>query len=323
MSSRESGIALSVRGLRREFKVAGSVKRLVAVNSVSFDVNSGSVTGIVGESGSGKTTLGYCLAGYLRASSGEIGIGDDVSHDGRRMRGVPKVQMAFQDAFESLDPRWTVGQSLKEAAEAAGASDADVREALGSMGLDLSIQDLLPAQLSAGHQKVVNLARAVVAGARVIVADEPTSGLDLRSRRSMAAALHALSRDSGITLLLISHDLAFIQHLCDTVFVMYLGDVVEEGRAREVFNHPMHPYARALVAAAAREDSVKLSGEIPSPTDRIPGCPLAGRCPFAEERCWVEPQDLIGSELHRWACWKADRIEKEINQMTENEVHSE
>ncbi|WP_325106300.1 oligopeptide/dipeptide ABC transporter ATP-binding protein [Segeticoccus sp.] len=292
------------------------------MNDVSLTVTEGSVVGIVGESGSGKSTLGYCLSGYLRPTSGSVTVLGEPLTWSRRTRSVPKVQMAFQDAFESLDPRWTIGESLREAAAASGASEQDIADAVESMGMRTDILDQHPSDLSPGYQKVINLVRAVVAGARVIVADEPTSGLDLRSRRLMAGALRTLARNSGISLLLISHDLPFIQHLADTIYVMYLGDVVEQGDKSRVFSHPMHPYARALVAASLREESVKLAGEIPSPTDRPKGCPLAGRCPFAEARCWAEEQRLLGGSDHQWACWKAEDIDKEIRSREEEGVKS-
>jgi oligopeptide/dipeptide ABC transporter ATP-binding protein len=310
---------LEVKGLRREFSVAGSSRPLVAVNDVSLTVKEGSVAGIVGESGSGKSTLGYCLSGYLRPTTGDVTVLGEPLTWGKRVRSLPKVQMAFQDAFESLDPRWTIGESLREAADASGASEQDIAHAVESMGMDVEILDRHPSDLSPGYQKVINLVRAVVAGARVIVADEPTSGLDLRSRRLMAGALRTLAHNSGITLLLISHDLPFIQHLADTIYVMYLGDVVEQGDKSRVFSHPMHPYARALVAASLREESVKLAGEIPSPTDRPTGCPLAARCPFAEARCWQEEQRLLGGSEHQWACWKAESIDSQMSHKKEKE----
>jgi oligopeptide/dipeptide ABC transporter ATP-binding protein len=231
--------------------------------------------------------------------------------DWRRQRGIDGgIQMTFQDAFESFDPRWTVRHSLLEACEASGASWNKALVTLSSLGVSQEGIDVLPGGLSTGAQKVLNLVRAVVAGAQLLVADEPTSGLDLTARRRMASAMRKLAVDEDVTLVIISHDMAFVRHLTQNIHVMYLGDIVEQGPTSEVFRRPMHPYTKALLAASLRERSVKLSGEIPSPTDRSAGCPLAGRCPFAEERC-SEPQPMVGAGPHSWACWKANAIERD------------
>lgn len=305
-----SCLAVEVSRLRREFWVEGSSRPLIAVHDIDLRIPQGLIAGVVGESGSGKSTLGYCLSGYLRPTSGSIKImGEEIV--GRADTNLSSlVEMAFQDAFESLDPRWTIGQSLREAAHASGADDPQILQTLKSVGVDPDILGRRPAEIPSGAQKVVNLIRAVLAGARVIIADEPTSGLDLYARRHLASALRVLSRETGLTILLISHDLPFVRYLAHLLFVMYLGDVVESGVCEGIFEDPMHPYSRALIAASRREDTIRLSGEIPSPTDRIEGCPLASRCPFAEDVCWTTPQPLIGRIDHKWACWKAEGIKK-------------
>lgn len=299
--------ALETEELVKEFRIAGSARPLVAVNGVSVAMAPGEIVAIVGESGSGKSTLGYCLSGHLGATSGHLQVlGNPV--DWRRQRGADVgVQMAFQDAYESLDPRWSVERSLKEAVDAGDGNWDDVLETVRSLGLDAEILRAKPSEVSVATQKVLNLVRAVVAGSHVIVADEPTSGLDLQARWRMAEAVRKLASNQGVTLVLISHDMAFVRHLADHVYVMYLGNIVEQGPTADIFNQPRHPYTMALVAAAFRQRSVELSGEIPSPTDRPMGCPLTTRCPFAEARCH-EKQELAGAAAHRWACWKADRI---------------
>lgn len=299
---------LQIDDLYKGFRIPESTNPLMAVNGVSFTLRAGTIVSVVGESGSGKSTLGYCLSGHLNPTSGTICIqGREV--DWREELGIDaRVQMAFQDAFESLDPRWSVERSLREAVEAGGTAWSETLEIMRTLGLDDDILRASPRNLPVGTQKILNLLRAAATGARLVVADEPTSGLDLEARRRMARVLRRLARSAGLTLVLISHDMPFVRHLSDQIYVMYLGGIVEEGPTEKVFNDPRHPYTMALVAAALRQRSVKLAGEIPSPTDRPSGCPLATRCPFAETKCREEGQMLIGDDDHRWACWKADSI---------------
>jgi len=306
-----TGTVMEVRALSKDFRIPGAQVPLKAVSDVSLSVASGRVVAIVGESGSGKSTLGYCMSGHVLPTRGEVVI-DGHSVNWTKARGVHVgVQMAFQDAFESMDPRWPIEQSLREASVAGDTGWDDVLAVIASVGIDGSVLKKPPAEVPIGTQKVLNLVRSVVAGARVIVTDEPTAGLDLLARRRLTGAVKRLATE-GIALAVISHDMAFVEHISQYVYVMYLGKIVEEGTTEAIFSRPRHPYTMALVAASLRRKSVTLRGEIPSPAERGQGCPLASRCPFAVAKCLVEEQQLLGTESHRWACWKAEDVLLEL-----------
>ncbi|WP_395710266.1 ABC transporter ATP-binding protein [Reyranella sp.] len=287
-----------------------------AVDGVSFAVEEGTTLGLVGESGCGKSTVARCLvrlnrptAGRIRFAGTEITNLDDSAFE--KMR--PHLQMVFQDPTASLNPRLSVRRTVEEPlrlhTELAAAERRRRTEAvLEEVGLGADLADRYPHELSGGQRQRVNIARSLVTGPRLVVLDEPTSALDVSLRARVILLLEELRQRHGLSYLFISHDLATVRYLATRVAVMYLGVIVEEADAAELFAHPAHPYARALLAAVpipdpdARRDPFTLSGEIPSPIDIPSGCRLRSRCPLARPVC-AEPVPVREvAPGHRVAC---------------------
>ncbi len=209
------------------------------------------------------------------------------------------IQMVFQDPTASLNPRLTVAATVDEPLAlhtplTGNARRARVDEVLAEVGLEAGLRDRYPHQLSGGQRQRVNIARAIATHPRLVVLDEPTSALDVSLRARVILLLGELKRRLGMTYLFISHDLSTVRYLCDRVAVMYLGVVVEEAPAAALFNHPAHPYTRALLSCIPipdpdiAQERLTLAGEVPSPIDIPAGCRLRGRCPLAQPVC-AEP----------------------------------
>jgi ABC-type dipeptide/oligopeptide/nickel transport system ATPase component len=320
-----AGVAplVSVRGLVKRYVLRQTRAVLQAVGGVWFDIRPGETLGLVGESGSGKTTVGRCILGLEKADDGELVYRGQVMKlkDGLPRALRPKMQIVFQDPFDSLDPRWTVSELLGEPLDLhlglrADARRARIAELLELVGLDAAVAGSRPRALSAGQQQRVGIARALACEPELIVLDEPTSALAPAARTAIILLLRALQARLGIAYLFISHDLATVKHLSHRVAVMYLSQVVEVGDRDQIFGSPRHPYTRSLLAAHLDTDpsrrrpdhppAIRLEGEIPSPVDLPPGCFLAGRCPVAVARCHTERQELVqrGDRLVR--CWRGD-----------------
>jgi oligopeptide/dipeptide ABC transporter ATP-binding protein len=256
--------------------------------------------------------------------------GGEVHFDGERIDQLPpsrfrpyrsRIQVVFQDPFDSLNPRWTVERLIREPLDLHGrdrpeAKRARVAELLDLVGLPAEVAGERPAGLSAGRQQRVCIARALATRPDFIVLDEPTSALPPGSRAEMIALLSDLKERLGLSFLLISHDLSTVRRLCEEIAVMYLSQVVEVGTGEQVFRSPRHPYTRALLGSVLGYDPrdrrvdrprrADLEGEIPSPVDLPRGCYLAGRCPFVTDRCRAEPQVLQTLEDgRRVRCWRA------------------
>jgi oligopeptide/dipeptide ABC transporter ATP-binding protein len=273
-----------------------------AVDGVTFAVEEQSTLGLVGESGCGKSTVARSIVrlnrptgGSIRFAGTELTTLDDEGFE--RMR--PHLQMVFQDPTASLNPRLSVRRMVEEPLKLhAGLTSVERRErceaVLEEVGLGAELADRYPHELSGGQRQRVNIARALVTNPRLLVLDEPTSALDVSLRSRVILLLEALRERHGLSFLFISHDLATVRYLASRVAVMYLGVIVEEADAAELFDHPAHPYTRALLAAVpvpdpdARRDPFVLSGEIPSPIDIPAGCRLRARCPLAKPMC-AEP----------------------------------
>jgi len=305
---------LQVEGLYKQFPIAGSHSVVQAINGVSFSIAPGQTLGLVGESGSGKTTVGRCIVGLIEASQGGIRFkGEDISvHRARRPRHlIGKIQLVFQEPAESLDPRMRIGRSIEEPLLALKAPAAErrerVAEAIEWVGLRRDMLDLYPAELSAGQQQRVGIARAMITRPELVVLDEPTSALDPTARAEIIELLMKIQAELGTAYLFISHDLSTVRFISHRVAVMYLGMIVEQGNAAEVFAKPRHPYSVGLLSSVllphphlSLETSVSLKGEIPSPINLPKGCFLASRCPFAVDRCRAEmppAEDLGGGHL--------------------------
>lgn len=288
---------MTARDLRVTFGRQGS--RLVAVDGVSFDVMPGETVALVGESGSGKSTIALTL---MRAHEPDDGIisfaGEDITHlPERRLRAFRRrVQMVFQDPYASLNPRFSIRRIIAEPLRAhrwgsRDAIDSRVDDLLQRVGLPAAMASRVPAQLSGGQRQRVSIARALALGPELLIADEPVSALDVSIQAQIINLLGEIQHDTGLSFLVIAHDLALVHQISDRVVVLYLGRVVEVGPTQDLVAEPQHPYTAALLSATPvpdgghRSERIVLNGEPPSPIDRPPGCPFHPRCPIARDRC--------------------------------------
>jgi len=295
-------VIVKAEGLSRSFKVGrgmlGRRHDVFAVRDVDLAVNHAEIVGIVGESGCGKSTLGRLLLRLLEPSAGRVLFdGQDVaqmpSAELRRVRR--RMQMVFQDPFGSLDPRRRIGAQVGDGLQAgagAGATQAERVEALlAQVGLDPAHAQRLPHEFSGGQRQRIAIARALSTSPDFIVADEPVAALDVSIQAQIVNLLADLRAQFGLALVFVSHDLHIVRHLADRLVVMYLGRVVEEGPAKEVFQAPAHPYTRALIAATPSmrgkpgRERPTLPGDLPSPLNPPSGCVFRTRCEYAQPRC--------------------------------------
>jgi oligopeptide/dipeptide ABC transporter ATP-binding protein len=311
-----SGIApeepplIEVNNLVKHFPIKGSAKVVQAVDGVSLSIRPGESVGLVGESGSGKTSVGRCLLRLTEPTSGAItyrgeAIAGIAQRAMRRFRA--KLQIVFQDPYDALNPRFSIEKVIREPLDLHSTLDAAARrrriaELLELVGLDPSRMGEKPRGLGAGALQRLNIARALATDPEFIVLDEPTSVLSPIALVGFIDLLARLKRELGLAYLFISHDLTTVRHVCDRVAVMYLGQIVEIGTTKQIFETPAHPYAQALLSAHLepdptrrrrdRTDIDRLEGEIPSPIDLPRGCYLASRCRHVADACRITPQKL-------------------------------
>jgi peptide/nickel transport system ATP-binding protein len=305
-----------------------TVGYVYAVDGVSLSIARGGTYGLVGESGCGKSTFGRALLRLVEPTAGAIRFG---GLDVRRLRGEAlrrqrrRMQMVFQDPLSTLNPRQNVRSVLVEALrahdldEGPAATAQRLHDLLDSVGLPPSALRKYPHEFSGGQRQRIGIARALVLRPELVVADEPVSALDVSIQAQIVNLLAELQDRFGLTYLLISHDLAVVRHICDTVGVMYLGVLVEEAPADDLCREPLHPYTRALMSAVPvpdpdledRRERILLAGDLPSPAHPPAGCRFHTRCPWAQPtRCADERPQL--RELrpgHRVACHWAEDIE--------------
>ncbi len=292
-------------------------KAVRALNGVSLAVHKGETLGIVGESGCGKSTLARCLVRLYEADSGQVtfdGV-DALALDGVDLRTYHRrVQMVFQDPFNSLNPRMTVGQTLGEAIRVhklrpAEQVDDRIAELLKLVGLPLDASDRLPHEFSGGQRQRVAIARCLAVEPEVLVADELVSALDVSVQAQIINLLLELQEGLHLTVLFVAHDLRLVRHISHRVAVMYLGKVVELAETERIFSSPEHPYTQALISAAPTLDPARKSvveavqGELPSPLNIPTGCPFHPRCPQVFDRCRSDVPILKPNEAgHFTAC---------------------
>jgi len=285
-----------------------------AVAGASLDVDRGRVVGLVGESGCGKSTLARAAVGLVATTGGSVVFeGAPVSTLTRRARprSLVRLQLVFQNPYSSLNPRRTIGSQIGDGVDASSraARTARVKELCELVGLPAAAATRFPHEFSGGQRQRVAIARALAAKPSVIVLDEPLASLDASAQAQLANLLRALSRELGLGLLLISHDLAIVRHVADTVSVMYLGTMVETGPTLPLWTSPAHPYSEALIAAVPRPDGrgflpESLPGEVPDPARPPSGCRFHPRCPYAFDRCRTEEPALVTlADGRAAACW--------------------
>jgi peptide/nickel transport system ATP-binding protein len=303
----ESSPKLQVSGLRAYYLTErGALK---AVDGVNFEIQEGQSLGVVGESACGKSTLGAALMRSLQYP-GKI-VGGDILLQGTRLTELPdrefngevrwkRVAMVFQGAMNALDPVFTVESQLREVLKQHG-YQGDIRskiaESLKSVGLDESVAKRYPHELSGGMKQRVVIAMALLMDPEVLIADEPTTALDVLVQSQIIALLKKLQQEKGISVILITHDLALVAQVADIISIMYAGQMVEIGTAREIYKYPKHPYTQALIAAVPRlrSEDKKINfipGTPPSLIDPKEGCRFYPRCAHAIEACRKDPPEF-------------------------------
>jgi oligopeptide/dipeptide ABC transporter ATP-binding protein len=327
---------LEVRDLVVRFPVnrglAGAARRrpqafVHAVSGVSFSVGRGEMVALVGESGCGKTTTAQALLRLVPADSGSVrfdGVEVHALSHGELRRLRRRMQLIYQDPYESLDPRFRVSATVEEPLVVHRIGSRPERRAAVERALELAglapaslFVDRFPHELSGGQRQRVAIAANLVLGPDLLVADEPVSMLDVSVRAGILGILDELRR-RGLAVLMITHDLSTAARFADRICVMYLGRIVEEGPASEVIENPQHPYTKALLSVVPRRDPRRrvkaqiLRGETPNPVDVPSGCRFHPRCPIAVDNCRVTDPELrdataAPSAAHRAACllaWK-------------------
>jgi peptide/nickel transport system ATP-binding protein len=292
----------------KQFPIGGAGRRkgvVEAVSGVSFEIQRGETLGIVGESGCGKSTLARCLTRLTSITSGRVEFdGADLTDlSRRRLRGYRReIQLIFQDPYASLNPRRRVGEIVAEPLHVHRVgSDAAIhertRELFEIVGLDPSHLRRFPHEFSGGQRQRIGIARALAVNPSLVVADEPVSALDVSVQAQVLNLMSDLQEAFSLTYLFIAHDLGVVRHVSDRVGVMYLGSIVELAAADALYAAPLHPYTEALLSVAPELDEgfaparprIILSGDVPDPSDKPPGCPFHPRCPVAQDRCHHEP----------------------------------
>lgn len=319
-------IILEVKGLRKYFAAgrpgwfSRNTRHVHAVDGVDLQLRRGEVIALVGESGCGKSTLSLTLMGLEQATEGQIIFeGRDITHaaDGEQKKVRQRIQMVFQDPYESLNPTQTIEEIISEPLSVHGLArgHAERREriigALEDAGLKPATDYLhrYPHELSGGQRQRVVIAGALVLEPHILLADEPVSMLDVSIRAEIINLLADLRKSRGISVIFITHDLGTVGYFADRVAVMYLGRIVEIGTMTDVLKNPRHPYTQALLSVIPvpnprmRKKRIILQGETPNPIDLPAGCRFHPRCPLAFDRCKVEDPRLFNvSETHKAAC---------------------
>ena len=307
---------VQVEHLQQYFPAGGfgkNKKYVQAVDDVSFFINRGETLGLVGESGCGKTTTGRTLLRLYEPTGGRIIYDDKVIFDKEKKIAenmLPyrkKMQIVFQDPYASLDPRMTVGDIVGEPIDIHHLASSKqerydmIIEMLRRVGLNSEHANRYPHEFSGGQRQRICIARALALNPEFIVCDEPVSALDVSIQAQIINLLRDLQKERGLTYLFISHDLSVVEHISDTVGVMYLGGMVESGETADIFGNPLHPYTKALFSAIpmpdpdVRKERILLKGDIPSPANPPAGCKFHTRCSRCMECCKTEepqPKDM-------------------------------
>jgi len=310
---------VQVQNLSKYFKLSKN-DILKAVDDVSFEINDGETVGLVGESGCGKSTTGRCLVRLYEPTSGKV-IYDgkdifDAKSKKDKMELHKNIQMIFQNPYSSLNPRMTVKDIVGEGIrlhEKVGEKELDdrIEELLKAVGLNRDHMSRFSHEFSGGQRQRIGIARALSVDPKFIVCDEPISALDVSIQAQVLNMLKRLQRERGLTYLFIAHDLSVVKYISDKIVVMYLGMIMEQADAEELYKNPCHPYTKALLSAIPEADPdivrnkerIKLKGEIPSPINPKECCRFVERCSYAKPICSEQIPELKTIDTnHKLAC---------------------
>lgn len=323
---------LEIKNLKKSFPLKtgksslfGKTSRMCAVDNMSLSIKKGETYGLVGESGCGKSTTGRAIVGLTKPDSVSI------LYDGKDLCKLSdkefkplrkELQMVFQNTLSALNPRQRIGNILEDILKIHSNLDAAERrekvvEVLKKVGLSEDHYFRFPHELSGGQVQRLGIASALVIGPKLIVCDEPVSALDVSIQAQILNLLMDLQEDRNLTYIFITHDLSVVKHISDEIMVMYLGKCVEYAPADEIFEHPQHPYTRALLNAipipsieSCHKRRELLQGEVTSPINPKPGCRFAARCPYAKEECRSCTMELRETQPgHYTACPYAEGLE--------------
>jgi len=318
-------VLLAGVNLRKQFRLTSTTRTgglLTALDDVSLALARGETLGIAGESGCGKSTLGKILAGLMKPDQGEVSYQgsplSSISSDAyRRFRRT--TQMIFQDPFASLNPRMRIADIIAEPLVISGRAGSDIRRSVAhlmeTVGLNPELAQRFPDEFSGGQRQRIGIARALAAAPDILIADEPVSSLDISIQAQIINLLQEMKGTFNLSLIIISHNLSVLRHMCDRVAIMYLGIIVEQAPAADLFRQCLHPYTEALIAAipriaaGTRQAAVILNGDLPSPLSIPAGCRFHPRCRYAAEICRTEVPALLEIDPgHTSACHFAKTI---------------
>ena len=320
-------VLVEVKHLKEYFNITTGMftsKPLKAVDDVSFSIRRGETLGLVGESGCGKTTVGRTLLHLYKPTAGEIWF------DGKKIETKKDIleyrrqsAMVFQDPYSSLNPRMTVADIIGEPLDvhklysSTQERQEKILELMARVGLNSEHANRYAHEFSGGQRQRIGIARALAVNPKFVVCDEPVSALDVSIQAQVINMFDELQDQMGLTYLFIAHDLLVVRHISDRIAVMYLGKMVELSDAREIYDHPLHPYTKSLMSAVplpdpkkARENKrIVLTGDIPSPLNAPSGCPFRTRCPYATDVCaQAMPEFKEVSSGHFVACHNYEHI---------------
>ena len=303
----DENVLLKVSHLKKYFPIRGGLlgektQYVRAVDDISFNVRAGQTVGIVGESGCGKTTMGRTILRLHSVTSGEVIFnGMDLGKmNARALRKIrPQIQIIFQDPYSSLSPRMTVGEIIGEAVRQHHIVSKEeykeyIFDVMRRCGLQPQYFERYPHEFSGGQRQRICIARSIALKPRLIICDEPVSALDVSIQAQIINLLKELQRTEGIAYIFISHDLSVVEHISDEVGVMYLGNMMEYGKTKDIFSRPLHPYTEALFSAVPVPDPdykmnrIILKGDIPSPANPPSGCKFHTRCEKCRDICTRE-----------------------------------
>ena len=315
---------VEIKGLKKYFDVSGG--QLHAVDDVTMRFEEGTTMGVVGESGCGKSTLGRTIIHLLEPTGGQILYqGRDITKVSPRelTRLREDLQIIFQDPFSSLNPRFTVEDTLSEVLLRSGGAtkatlDLKIIELMDLVGIARRLRMAYPHEMDGGRRQRVAVGRALAMNPKFIVCDEPVSALDVSIQAQVLNLLQDLQEEYKLTYMFVTHDLSVVRFISRDISVMYLGQLVETSESDELFEHPLHPYTQALLSAIPsvdvhhKKERILLRGEISNPVNPKPGCRFAARCPFASEACNAPQQLEEVKPGHFVSCYRVREINEAI-----------